>query len=86
VPGLVTSRPDVGGAAAGLQASASARGTPSSENVHFLNGLNVGSSSSQGGSPFYHDFDAFEEVQVSVGAHDLSVPSAGVVLTRRTME
>ncbi|MGH9346706.1 MAG: TonB-dependent receptor [Vicinamibacterales bacterium] len=84
VPGLVTSRPDVGGAAAGLQASASARGTPSSENSHFVNGLNVGSPTSGGASPFYYDFEALQEVQISVGSHDLSVRSSGVVLNMVT--
>ncbi len=84
VPGLVTNRPDVGGASAGLQASASARGTPSSGNSHFINGLNVGSPTSAGASPYYYDFESLEEVQVSVGAHDVSVRSAGIVLNMAT--
>jgi hypothetical protein len=84
VPGLVTNRPDVGGASAGLQASASARGTPSSGNAHFINGLNVGSPTSAGASPFYYDFESLEEVQVSVGSHDVSVRSAGIVLNMAT--
>lgn len=84
VPGLVTSRPDVGGASAGLQASASARGTPSSGNAHFINGLNVGSPTSAGASPFYYDFESLEEVQVSVGSHDVAVRSAGIVLNMAT--
>ncbi len=84
VPGLVTNRPDVGGASAGLQASASARGTPSSGNSHFINGLNVGSPTSAGASPYYYDFEALQEVQVSVGAHDVSVRSAGIVLNMAT--
>jgi hypothetical protein len=84
VPGLVTNRPDVGGASAGLQASASARGTPSSGNSHFINGLNVGSPTSAGASPFYYDFESLQEVQVSVGAHDVSVRSAGIVLNMAT--
>ncbi|MGH9350461.1 MAG: carboxypeptidase regulatory-like domain-containing protein [Vicinamibacterales bacterium] len=80
VPGLVTNRPDVGGAAGGLQANFSARGTPSSQNVHFLNGVNITSPSAPGATNLYYDYDAFEEIQISTGAHDISVPSAGVFL------
>jgi hypothetical protein len=80
VPGLVTNRPDVGGAAGGLQASFVARGTPSSQNVQFLNGVNITSPSAPGASNLYYDYDAFEEMQISTGAHDISVPSAGVFL------
>jgi hypothetical protein len=80
VPGLVTNRPDVGGAAGGLQASFVARGTPSSQNVQFLNGVNITSPSAPGASNLYYDYDAFEEIQISTGAHDISVPSAGVFL------
>lgn len=80
VPGLVTSRPDVGGAAGGLQGSFSARGTANSQNVQFFNGINVGDPAAIGFTQFYYDYEAFEEIQVSTGAHDLSVPSAGVFL------
>ena len=84
VPGLVTSRPDVGGAAAGLQAGASARGTPTSQNAQYVNGLNIGSPTSAGASPFYYDYEALQEVQVSVGDHDVAIRSAGVVLNLST--
>ncbi len=80
VPGLITNRPDVGGAAAGLQANFVARGTPSSQNVQFLNGVNITSPSAPGATNLYYDYDAFEEIQISTGAHDISVPSAGVFL------
>ena len=42
VPGLVMSRPDVGGTSGGLQGTYSARGTTSAQNSQFLNGINVG--------------------------------------------
>jgi hypothetical protein len=42
VPGLVTTRPDVGGAAGGLQGGMVAHGTPNAQNTQFLNGINVG--------------------------------------------
>lgn len=84
VPGLVTNRPDVGGGSGGLQASFAARGTPNSQNVQFLNGINVGDPAAIGFTGFYYDYDAFEQIQVSTGANDISVPSSGVFLNMVT--
>src|SRR6185369_15180867 len=42
VPGLVISRPDVGGTSGGLQGTFSARGTTSAQNTSFLNGADLG--------------------------------------------
>ncbi|HWQ00274.1 MAG TPA: TonB-dependent receptor, partial [Vicinamibacterales bacterium] len=84
VPGLVSSRPDVGGTAGGLQGGMTARGTPNSQNVQFLNGINVGDPAAVGFAGYYYDYDAFEEIQVSTGAHDISVPSSGVFLNMTT--
>ena len=87
VPGLVTTRPDVGGAAGGLQGGMVAKGTPNSQNTQFVNGINVGDPAAIGFTGFYYDFDAFDQIQVSTGAQDVSVPSPGVserVNTRET--
>src|SRR3954453_16176731 len=78
VPGLVMSRPDVGGTSGGLQGTFSARGTTSTQNTSFLNGINVGDPASIGAAGFYYDFDAFDDIQVSTGAHDITVPTSGV--------
>src|SRR5262245_63775345 len=48
VPGLVISRPDVGGTSGGLQGTFSARGTTSAQNTSFLNGINVGDPAAMG--------------------------------------
>jgi hypothetical protein len=84
VPGLVMSRPDVGGTNGGLQGTYTARGTPSSQNSQFLNGVNVGDPAAIGAAGYYYDFDAFDEIQVSTGAHDISVPTSGVFLNMAT--
>jgi len=84
VPGLVMSRPDVGGASGGLQGTFSARGTASSQNTSFLNGINVGDPAAIGAAGFYYDFDAFDDIQVSTGAHDITVPTSGVFLNMVT--
>jgi hypothetical protein len=84
VPGLVMSRPDVGGSSGGLQGSFSARGTTSSQNTSFLNGVNVGDPAAIGAAGFYYDIDAFDDIQVSTGAHDITVPTSGVFLNMVT--
>jgi hypothetical protein len=84
VPGLVTTRPDVGGAAGGLQGGMVSHGTPNAQNTQFLNGINVGDPAAIGFTGFYYDYDAFDQLQVSTGAHDLSVPSPGVFVNMVT--
>ena len=84
VPGLISSRPDVGGTSGGLQGAMVARGTSNAQNSQFLNGINVGDPAAIGYSGYYYDYDAFEEVQVSTGAHDISVPGSGVFLNMTT--
>ncbi len=84
VPGLVMSRPDVGGTSGGLQGTFSARGTSSAQNTSFLNGVNVGDPAAIGAAGFYYDFDAFDDIQVSTGAHDITVPTSGVFLNMIT--
>src|SRR5262245_32393459 len=84
VPSLVMSRPDVGGTSGGLQGTFSARGTASAQNTSFLNGINVGDPAAIGAAGFYYDFDAFDDIQVSTGAHDITVPTSGVFLNMVT--
>jgi hypothetical protein len=84
VPGLISSRPDVGGSSGGLQGAMVARGTNTTQNSQFLNGINVGDPAAIGYSGYYYDYDAFQEVQVSTGAHDISVPGSGVFLNMTT--
>ena len=78
------SRPDVGGTSGGLQGTFSARGTASAQNTSFLNGINVGDPAAIGAAGFYYDFDAFDDIQVSTGAHDITVPTSGVFLNTIT--
>src|SRR5436309_11686454 len=84
VPSLTISRPDVGGTSGGLQGTFSARGTTSAQNTSFLNGINVGDPAAIGAAGFYYDFDAFDDIQVSTGAHDITVPTSGVFLNMIT--
>jgi len=84
VPGLSMSRPDVAGTSGGLQGGFSARGTTASQNTLFLNGVNVGDPAAIGFAGFYYDFDSLDDIQVSTGAHDITVPTSGVFLNMVT--
>lgn len=84
VPSLLITRPDVGGTSGGLQGVYNARGTTSTQNSQYLNGINVGDPAAIGAAGFYYDFDAFEDIQVSTGAHDITVPTSGVFLNMIT--
>ncbi|MEX2271240.1 MAG: TonB-dependent receptor [Vicinamibacterales bacterium] len=84
VPSLLITRPDVGGTSGGLQGVFNARGTTWSQNSSYLNGINVGDPAAIGAAGFYYDFDAFEDIQVSTGAHDITVPTSGVFLNMVT--
>ncbi len=84
VPSLLITRPDVGGTSGGLQGVYNARGTPSAQNSQYLNGINVGDPAAIGAAGFYYDFDAFDDIQVSTGAHDITVPTSGVFLNMVT--
>jgi hypothetical protein len=84
VPSLTITRPDVGGTSGGLQGTYTARGTASTQNTQFLNGVNVGDPAAIGAAGFYYDYDAFEDIQVSMGAHDITVPTGGVFLNMVT--
>ncbi len=84
VPSLLITRPDVGGTSGGLQGVYNARGTNSTQNSQYLNGINVGDPAAVGAAGFYYDFDAFEDIQVSTGAHDITVPTSGVFLNMLT--
>ena len=53
VPGLISSRPDVGGSSGGLQGAMVARGTSNAQKSQFLNGINVGDPAAIGYSGFY---------------------------------
>ena len=82
--GLTTDRIDVGGSESGLQAGFVVRGTPHGQNTQALNGVNVTDPASTGFSDFYYDYDTFQEVQVSTGAHPIEVGPPGVYVNMVT--
>src|SRR5262245_32033909 len=83
-PGVVVETPDVGGNQGGLQRAMSARGTPNAQNTQLLNGVNVNDPAAQGFSMNYYIPSAFDNIQVSTGAQDISIGTGGVLINMVT--
>jgi len=84
VPGLVFDVPDVGGNQGGLQRGFTSRGTPNSQNVQLLNGVNVGDPAAIGFSMNYYEPSTFENIQVTTGAQDISMGTSGTLVNMVT--
>ncbi len=84
IPGLVFDTPDVGGNQAGLQRSFTARGTPNSQNVQLVNGVNVGDPAAIGFSMNYYEPSTFENISVTTGAQDISMGTSGTLINMVT--
>ncbi len=84
--GVDADRYNVAGSESGQQAAFLARGGLDDNNVWNYDGVNVSDPGAIGGSPTYYDFDAFEELQISTGGNDVSIPTGGVavnIVTKR---
>lgn len=84
IPGLVFNTPDVGGNQAGLQRDFTARGTPNSQNVQLVNGVNVGDPAAIGFSMNYYEPSTFENISVVTGAQDISMGTSGTLINMVT--
>jgi hypothetical protein len=84
--GVDTDRYNVAGSESGQQASFIARGGNDDNTIWNYDGVNVTDPGALGASPTYFDFDAFEELQISTGGNDVSIPTGGVsvnIVTKR---
>jgi Carboxypeptidase regulatory-like domain/TonB-dependent Receptor Plug Domain len=84
IPGLVFNTPDVGGNQGGLQRDFTSRGTPNSQNVQLLNGVNVNDPAAIGFSMNYYEPSTFENINVTTGAQDISMGTAGTLINMVT--
>ena len=84
IPGLVFDTPDVGGNQAGLQRGFTARGTPNSQNVQLVNGVNVGDPAAIGFSMNYYEPSTFQTISVTTGAQDISMGTSGTLINMVT--
>jgi len=83
-PSIIVDRENVGGVESGQQSSYVARGGPRSQNVWAMDGLVITDPAAIGASPSYYDFDAFEEMNITVGGSDVTVQTGGVALNMIT--
>ncbi len=84
-PSVIVDRENVGGSESGQQALYVAKGADTqNNNVWSIDGIVITDPSAAGGSPSYFDFDAFEEMQITVGGADVTVQTGGVALNMVT--
>ena len=78
--GIAMDRQNVGGSLSGQQGNFVVRGAGRESGKWTLDGVDVTDMFATGSSPFYYDFDAFEEIQVTTGGADVAMQSAGVAI------
>ena len=84
-PSVIVDRENVGGAESGQQSSYVARGAGDYDNnVWAMDGIVITDPAAIGASPSYYDFDAFEEMQITVGGADVTIQTGGVALNMVT--
>jgi hypothetical protein len=84
-PSVIIDRENVGGAESGQQSGYTARGSTSgAQNVWAMDGMVITDPAAIGASPSYYDFDAFEEMNITVGGADVTVQTGGVALNMVT--
>ena len=79
VPGIVMDRVNVGGSESGQQAGFMSKGATSGDTTWNIDGMPITDMSSLS-SPFYFDFDAFQEMSVTTGGADAKSATGGVQL------
>jgi len=84
-PSVVMDRENIGGAESGQQSTYVGRGATSySNNVWSMDGVVITDPAAIGSSPSYYDFDAFEEMQITVGGADVTVQTGGIAMNMVT--
>ncbi|HTQ78748.1 MAG TPA: TonB-dependent receptor, partial [Thermoanaerobaculia bacterium] len=80
VPGVLVDRINIGGNESNRQAAFVGPGSSGSQAVWVVDGVTITDSASAGSSPTYYDFDSFEEIQITTGGADASLPTGGITL------
>jgi hypothetical protein len=80
LPGMMVDRVDVGGADSGQQSTFYAGGGISDDTTWNVDGANITDPSAIGAAPAYLNINAYDELQVNLGANDISAQTGGVQL------
>ena len=79
-PGMMIDRVDVGGADSGQQSNFLAGGGSKDDTTWNVDGANITDNSAIGAAPAYLNMNAYEELQITVGANDIGAQTGGVQL------
>lgn len=77
-PGVIIDRENVGGNMSSNQSNFTARGADTTQSTWSLDGVDLTDHVGLGGTTFYYDFDAVQEMQITTGSSDPSMQTAGV--------
>jgi hypothetical protein len=80
VPGVTMDRVNIAGNETGQQSEFMGKGTRRFDATWTYDGVVITDMAATGASPTYFDYDAFDEIQISTGGHDIRQPSPGVGL------
>jgi hypothetical protein len=80
IPGIMVDREDVGGAESGQQSAFYGHGSDADDATWNVDGANITDPSAIGAAPAYLNVNAYEELQVNLGANDITAQTGGVQL------
>lgn len=78
IPGMMIDRVDVGGAESGQQSSFYGHGSASGDTVWNVDGANITDNSALGAAPAYLNVNTYDEMQVTMGANEISAQTGGI--------
>ena len=80
VPGVLVDRVNIGGNETGQQSNFASKGTRPQDAVWTMDGINITDMAATGASPWYYNYDNFDEIQVSTAGQDIKQPTGGMGL------
>jgi len=80
VPGIMVDRVDVGGADSGQQSNFLAAGGDQDDTTWNVDGANITDPSAIGSAPAYLNINSYGEIQITMGANDITAQTGGVQL------
>ncbi len=80
IPGVLMDKVNIAGNESGQQGGFVAKGADGSQTVWNIDGLPITDMATTGTSSAYYDYDAFAEINVSTGGHDVRAATGGINL------
>jgi hypothetical protein len=80
LPGVMVDRVDIGGADSGQQSNFIAGGGDTDDTTWNIDGANITDPSAIGAAPSYLNINSYQELQVTLGANDITAQTGGIQL------